>query len=121
VDRPLSDDEARLLAFLIGADGLDHGVLADQAAAARVTGTCSCGCATFDAVVDRSVAAVIAGLPGHHVVADADWEAEGGGVMLWMTDGWISGVEVWTTGDERATHVPPLAELGNLRRSRFGR
>jgi hypothetical protein len=119
MDRPLNEEEAALLAFMIEADGLDTAVLAEQAAAARVNGRCTCGCATFDAVVDRSVAPIVEGLPGHHVVAEAVWEAAGGGTMLWMTDGWISGVEVWSTTDERPTHVPPVAELTDLRKTSY--
>ncbi|WP_441250549.1 hypothetical protein [Kitasatospora sp. McL0602] len=70
---------------------------------------CSCGCATVDLVVDRSAAgpAVVAQFPA----ADASYTAENGsvagGVMLFLEDGYLSLLEIYTFLDTRATSWPP--------------
>jgi hypothetical protein len=53
--RPLSKRETEILSFLLTAPGIpDIDILRQQAAVARVSRSCPCGCATIDLTVDRS-------------------------------------------------------------------
>jgi hypothetical protein len=99
--RPLLPEErATLLAVLHRADFPDRDALVAQTDAARVTGYCGCGCASVDLAVDRSAPAAAAApspVPNDVTLLDADGEPIGG-VLVFLTDGYLSLLEVYDYG-----------------------
>jgi len=110
--RPLDEREHELLLHMIGlADAGDREALLRQAEAAVVTGLCGCGCPTVDLEIDPSRAQPI---EGERIIVGADWVPEdddGGGVLLFVVEGWLSLLEVWWVGDAPPDRLPPPAEV----------
>ncbi|MEU5263053.1 hypothetical protein [Amycolatopsis sp. NPDC021455] len=74
-----------------------------QAATARVTGRCGCGCPSINLEVDRTLpVAVVADAP---VAVEAD--VPGGGLIVFAEEGHLSCLEYWSTGDEPPAAFPP--------------
>ena len=102
--RPLSTREREILDLLLSADFVGAPELREQAATASVTGLCPCGCASFDADVDRGLtpAAVQSVVPVHSFSKADPFE-----LLLFARDGWFEGVEIVCYGDERPRTFPP--------------
>ncbi len=111
VHRPLSDEERKLLRWL-----LDHGTTAldesykSQVADLWVSSTCTCGCPTIDFTVgDRERPT---GAPT--ILADAAGITPEGvevGVILFASGGFISGLEVYSYGHDEPFSLPRLETL----------
>jgi len=86
-------------------------VLSGELEAAQVTGECECVCPTISVSVDATRAKPVAysAMP----VASADYD--GGGVMVWVEDGWLSHLEIYWWSDEAPTEFPALDHLVNHR------
>lgn len=115
VRRPLDERERELLLHMIDfADPLDRETLVQQADAAVVTGYCGCGCGcpTVDLEVGQERARPI---EGRRVILDAWWtppdDRHGGGVLLFIIEGWLSLLEVWWADDAPPTELPPPSEV----------
>jgi len=94
--RALSDDERRLLDFLLSAEFEGRDALRRQAASARTAGTsCTCGCPSFYLNPDRSLASAPV---TERVPVEAHGRDPGGhlvGVLLFVDDGYLSELEVF--------------------------
>jgi hypothetical protein len=92
-----------------GAPQLD--VLAGQLEAAYATSKCECVCPTISVAVDASRArpASYSRTP----LATADYD--GGGVMVWVENGWLSHLEIYWWSDDAPTEFPELDALTNHR------
>jgi hypothetical protein len=140
-DRPLSEREREILFFLLSAPGLpDAEVFRRQAEVAICCGSCDCGCASINLKVEPSAAPqahdpprevvgastvdiaglhereplVFRGEDGHFdpAVQPTDNDLQGAiGLVLWIDDGWLSGIELWIVGDFRRPRTFPPAEL----------
>jgi len=151
-DRPLSEREREILAFLLSAPGLpDAEVLRRQAEVAVCSGSCPCGCASIDVTVDPSAAPQAGDCPlveafiediravhereplvfwtwkdggwnrwrrhrrrGHYdpsvVPTNKDFEGYIG-LILWVSGGWLEGVEIHSVGNFRSPRTFPPADL----------
>jgi hypothetical protein len=110
--RPLTATEKAVVRNLLeeaGAPELD--VLAGQLEAAYATRKCECVCSTISMAVDPSQAKPVSysGKP----VATADYH--GGGVMVWVEDGWLSHLEIYWWSDDAPTEFPELDQYTNHR------
>jgi hypothetical protein len=105
VRRPLAEEERAALDFLLTADfpGVDE--LRLQAPAMQVVGRCPCGCATieFEVDADRAPAAVV--VP--RVPVEASGADKPFGLLLFVDDGHLSSLEIWSTDDEMWDTFPP--------------
>jgi len=108
--RPLSADEARLLAFLLAGDDPRLAPLRQQAEATVVAGSCGCGCPSIRLRVDQERAGRAPGLGRPAVTSvtvddqppeDTLW------LHLWVEDGWLEYLEIsWIDAPPRAVPSP---------------
>jgi hypothetical protein len=111
--RPLTQREREILEMLLAvdADGIEE--LREQARHAQAA-RWSCGCASFDLVVDRerSPRSSLAARPAVEASSkERDDVSRSFDLLLWVDDGWLSGVEivdyVFWHGDESPDEIPP--------------
>lgn len=106
--RPLRDDERALLDAIVAAAAPpgERAALRAQAAVAEVTGRCGCGCASVELRVGGAVPASAAESPldGGTVLGDAGELL--GGVLLFLEDGRLSGLELYGLDDEPIATIP---------------
>ena len=111
--RPLLPGEHRtLMTVLQQADFPGRDALLAQAETASVVGYCGCGCASVQlAVADGLPTATRtpSPIPNEATVLDADGEAIGG-ILVFLTDGSLSLLEVYDYGD-RISPFPPVEQL----------
>ncbi|MFD3514127.1 hypothetical protein [Streptomyces sp. NPDC058657] len=102
----LTPDAAAVLDALLDGPGAVLAALREQVPHVRVAGWCGCGCATVDLAVDRSV--VAAAPPHDSPVVEGFYgeSAHGAGVMLFTSEGYLSGMEIYTAADEPLTVWP---------------
>ncbi|MBE1501054.1 hypothetical protein H4696_008154 [Amycolatopsis lexingtonensis] len=104
--RPLTRNERETLEVLLAGDFPGAAELREQATTAKVTGRCGCGCPTIELVVDDATpAAEIT----DRVAVEAD--VPGGGLIVFVDEGRLSGLEYWTTRDEPPTSFPPPEQI----------
>ncbi len=106
MSRPLTPAEREVLTVLLAGDFAGATELRAQAETARVTGRCGCGCPTVDLEVDAT-------LPVAEVTerAAVEVDAPDGGLIVFVDDGRLSGLEYWTTGDEPPVAFPAPEEI----------
>lgn len=106
--RPLTEREAEVLGGLLAVDFEGAQELRRQAEVATAIGRCRCGCATIDLAVgkERAKPARVNQSP---VPAEGRW-AEGG-IILFVEDGWLSGLEIYTWSDDPPRVFPPPNEI----------
>ena len=85
--------------------------LAGQLQAASVVSECECVCPTVSFAVDGSLAKPVS--YSAKPVATADYD--GGSVMVWVEDGWLSHLEIYWWSDEAPTAFPDLNQLRDHR------
>lgn len=109
----LAPEAVALLDALLAGDGPAHRALRAQIPHLRVTGRCPCPCASIDVDLDR--AAVPAAPAAAHPAAEATvLDSDGqpvGGVLVFASAGYLSGLEVYTWQDEPITRFPPPDRL----------
>jgi hypothetical protein len=105
-------EKAVLRALLKHADFDGRGALLGQIDVAQVVGRCGCGCATVDLEVgERPVdEAASRPLPNQANVIGADGEPIGG-VMVFIANGRLSTLEVYSNTDEPINPLPSVSEL----------
>ena len=105
-DRALTDEERRLLAWLIQSGTGNSAELMAQLAEARVVSRCGCGCPTIDlAIGTRSEPT----RGGSSIVADVSGKSPEGydvGVILHVREGLLSELEVYPSGDVGPFSLP---------------
>ena len=119
MDRDLTSDERDVLyAFLdaMDADGFPGAAeYRAQAATARVTGMCGCGCPSPDFSVDESLPLAPKALKGIFPISacfDANpGEERGSEVLLWQMNGRIHSLEHVSFEDPISQTFPPLTAL----------
>jgi len=105
--RPLTATERTTLDALLAADFPGAVELRAQAATARVTGRCGCGCPSINLEVDRTLpVAEVADTP---VAVEAG--VPGGGLIVFVADGRLSCLEYWGTEDEPPAEFPPPGQI----------
>lgn len=110
--RALTDAERALTQQLLERAGIDdREALMQQLLVARVVAECECGCPSVDLSVDPDQAEPIEG--SHRPIATADYD--GGGVMLWVEDGWLTHLELYWWTDDPPSDFPDLGELSDYR------
>jgi hypothetical protein len=111
--RPIADEERDLIEALLGAAGAGAVRFLGQLEKLHVVGPCGCGCPSIDlstADGDRR------SRPSPLILADA--ESPDGtpvGVILWVADGMLSGLEVHGWDGRGKVHLPRPDTLTNLR------
>ena len=100
--RPLTPRERSVLDLLLATDFPGAAELRVQARTARVIGRCACGCPTIDLAVDD--AAPVADVDGRVAV---DVDVADGGLIVFVDDGRLSGLEYWSVGETPAEFPPP--------------
>lgn len=104
---PLTPRERAVLDLLLGTDFPGAAALRAQARTAEVTGRCPCGCPTIDLAVDETVAEVES-----RVAVDVD--VADGGLILFVDEGRLSGLEYWSVADETPVEfLPPHGNPGS--------
>lgn len=95
VPRPLTAGERRLLDALLAHDFPGAGELRAQARTVRAVRGCACGCGTIDLITDGASPASVADspVPVEGVIGDS------GGVILFLTEGRLGSLEVYSYGD----------------------
>jgi hypothetical protein len=112
----LPADAAAIIDALLPAGTRGREELLGQLPHCRVDRRCACGCATVDLTVDPS-AVPPADIAGDGVVASGSFPVDGmpsaAGVLLFVTNGYLSCLEVYSALDEPITTWPPphLLEL----------
>ena len=111
--RPPTAREREILDFLLSADATGIDELRKQAASARVA-RWSCGCASFNVVVDRERAprSMITTSPAVEAFSTERADPERAlDLLLWVEDGWLAGVEivdyVARHGEDSPKEIPP--------------
>jgi hypothetical protein len=95
--RPLTEREQATLDFMLSPDDSRLEPLREQAKTARVTGMCTCGCATIDLAVDRQTSTRAPGLRSPAVDSysrNRVDSVEARDLILFVDDGWLSSLEV---------------------------
>ena len=107
--RPLSDTERRVLGVLLAMDFPGAPELRAQVDTTVVSGRCACGCPSVDLVVEGVVplAPVTSRTP---VSADVEGEFAGG-LILFVDEGRLSGLEYYTVEDVTPSDWPDLRQL----------
>jgi hypothetical protein len=100
--RPLTATERTALDFMLTVEIPSVPTLREQSGTARVVGRCKCGCPTIDIEVERGAPPIL-GMSGDNVVAMAvSRNPSYDRLMLWVSDGYLSGLELsWIA------HPPP--------------
>jgi hypothetical protein len=109
-DRPLTNDEAALVRWLLEHGNPHASTFLPQLASARVVSRCPCGCASIDFAIDGTTAPVGAGM---HVLSDYVWQAPDGshcGVFTFARGGQLAGLEVWTADGVGPVSLLPFVE-----------
>ena len=110
--RPLDETEKALVRDLIEKAGVaETEVLLRQVEVAEVTAPCSCPCPSVSLGVDPALAesASYTAKPA----ASADYD--GGNVMVWVEDGFLSNLEMTWWTDETPLAFPPVDALSDHR------
>jgi hypothetical protein len=111
-NRPLTQEEAALVKWL-----LEHGTdearaLLPQLDRARVVSRCSCGCTSVDFSIDGKVTSPKSGMS---VVSDYRWNSPEGylfGVFAYAREGLLSGIDLWSIdGRATASRLPDTNQL----------
>ena len=110
--RSLNADERDVLDFLLTREFPGRNELLVQAQSVQTTGlSCTCGCPSFTLQADRS-------LPPAPVTKRMPTDAHGTdparnrvGVLLFVDDGYLSEVEVYSLGDDGFAGLPDTATL----------
>lgn len=106
--RPLTEREADVLHALLALDFEGAEDLRQQAKVATAVARCVCGCATIDLEVDKT-ASKPAKVSRSPVPAEGSWSE--GGIILFVIEGWLSLLEIWTWGDDLRREFPPPIEI----------
>ena len=109
--RPLSEDERRLLEWL-----LHHGTPAaasylEQLPGVSVVARCSCGCPTIDLAVSGRAASLFSPTT---ILADVDASSPEGvrvGIIVHGREGMISELEVYSLGGETRFSLPRIEDI----------
>lgn len=86
-------------------------LLSEQLEAASVISECECVCPTVSLTVDSTRAKRVS--YSAKPVATADYD--GGSIMVWIEDGWLSHLEIYWWSDDAPTEFPDLSQLGHHR------
>ena len=107
--RPLSEAERQVLDLMLGIDFPGATALRVQAASARVSGGCDCGCPTVDLVLEGTVplASVTSRTPVNAEVEGVP----GGGLIVFVDDGRLSGLEFYAAEDPMPREFPALEQI----------
>ncbi len=117
IDRPLTPEEARLTRWLLEHGKPEAAAFLPQLALVRVSGRCTCGCAS----IDFAGAGDIPPAAGMQILSDYEWQtADGGlfGVFVFACGGVLAGLEAWSIDGSRPASVLPAIE--DLRPLMFG-
>lgn len=106
MDRELTENERVALDAMLGDDVPGVREFRAQAATARVTGSCRCGCPTIDLAVDPDAPSAP---PGPNPIAEAG--APQGGLLLFATDGRLSCLEYYSHTDDKPDGFPPPEQI----------
>lgn len=110
--RPLTATEKAVASNLLEkAEAPELDLLTRQLEAAQVTSECECVCPTISMAVDASRADPVS--YSAKPIATADYD--GGSVMVWVEDGWLSHLEIYWWSDAAPTEFPELDHLVNHR------
>ena len=104
--RPLTARERAVLDLLLSTDFPGAAELRIQAHTARVTGRCACGCPTIDLAVDET--APVAGIEDSVAV---EVDVADGGLIVFVDEGRLSGLEYWSVSDETPAEFPPPEDI----------
>jgi Phage integrase family len=99
--RALGDQEAAVLDWVLAHRFTDAGRLRAQAASAVATGRCACGCASIHLDVEHTsglAARTPSPVPVQPQIVGDDGQPVGG-VLLFLQDGWLSYLEVYSYGE----------------------
>ncbi|MDQ3725034.1 MAG: hypothetical protein M3335_03930 [Actinomycetota bacterium] len=111
--RRLKPEETAVIRVLLDhADFAGRDELLEQVPGARVVGRCGCGCATVELAVDRAPAedAPPYPIPNQATVLDEDGNPIGG-VLLFVKDGCLAELEVYSFEDEPIRVFPGTDRL----------
>jgi hypothetical protein len=107
--RPLSETERQVLGAMLALDFPGAPELRAQVPSTVVSGQCKCGCPSVDLVVegDLPLAAVTSRTP---VEAEVDGVI-GGGLIVFVDDGRLSGLEFYSAEDSTPSQFPDLDRI----------
>ena len=107
--RPLTHEERDALGFLLTADFPGVEELRGQAPFAEAVGRCACGCATIGLKVDptRAGAATVV----ERVPVSASSKSGSEGLLLFVDDGYLSCLEIYSIEDETPSVFPPPSDF----------
>jgi hypothetical protein len=109
-DRPLREEEATLVRWLLF-HGNDHAArYLDQLNHARVSSRCSCGCASVDFAVGGKLPTEV----NVEVLSDFEWQDATGarfGVFVFARGGILAGLEVYSQDGLKSASYLPTPEL----------
>jgi hypothetical protein len=112
--RSLTQRETEILAFLLTAEFPGAEKLRQQAATAQVVGRCDCGCATVYLAVDPSLPVANEVTQSHAVEAVGETPGEDKPpreVIMFVSDGRLSSIEIVWYGDAPIAEFPPADEF----------
>jgi hypothetical protein len=100
--RPLTSNERGILDLLLTQDFQGVDALRAQVPHASVVGRCTCGCATVDLAVDKERCKPASSY-GRPILSEAqvvvDDDEPLGGVIVFLDDGYLSALEIYSSGD----------------------
>jgi hypothetical protein len=110
--RELTPDERGILDLLLTRTFAGREALLEQAKTVQTTGlSCTCGCPSFSLKPDRALAAAEV---AHRMPSDAHGPDPGGneiGVLLWVDDGYLFDVEIFSYGGAGFAGLPDPSTL----------
>lgn len=109
--RELTDAERGALDAMLSLEFEGVAELREQANSVRAWRSCECGCGSIGLDVDPSAPRSV--LESGVVPVDGvfgDGSADTGGLILFVREGWLSELEVWSVGDDPA----PMPEASLL-------
>jgi hypothetical protein len=107
--RPLSETERQALVAMLALDFPGASELRAKVPSTVVSGHCNCGCPSVDLVVEGDVplAAVTSRVPVNAEVAGV----VGGGLIVFVDDGRLSGLEFYSAEDSTPSEFPDLDRI----------
>jgi hypothetical protein len=111
--RPLTDSERALLDAFLRYDFQGVEELRTQVGQLRASSGCTCGCGTLDLHIDDVLprSSGDGPVPVEGTVVSADGQPTGGGLLLFVEDGRLSGLEVYSLTDDSL----PMPDLEHVR------
>jgi hypothetical protein len=113
--RPLTPRERQVLDLMLSQDFPGATSLRSQVPFVRVVGKCDCGCPTVDLEVAPKAPRATGDFPSRVIpvtgYVGSTVDEPGAGIIVFVDEGYLSGLEIYTMADPAPQEWPDLGEI----------